>query len=261
MKNVDLTYTVFKSLTTSKNLLRQYSETPTQYNLFAVEAGCVSWESTVLKDGGADVTDFEASIKPTANAKITLLNQINTDYSGGRPVIRSESRPSSTVTYFSTRGDSSSAVGDGTTFEWDFSNNTNDVSAPSGFKRKQINVTFKDSIYVKEGTLYFHNGVKGSYLDFYILCPNGAYYLNRSGAPAQASGDVIIEHYLNHHPIQGSVPMGDELNTEAATVNAVPAGYIFRLEITVPDTDSTSNGVAELEIYRSRTYLLPGESI
>ena len=54
--------------------------------------------------------------------------------------------------------------------------------------------------------------------------------------------------------------MGDELNTESATENALPSNYELWVDVVVPDSDNDSYGYGELEIYRSRTCLLPGEA-
>lgn len=66
MKNVSLSYSQFKSVVAAKSLLAQYVEGVDRYDLFAIE-GQVSWETSFLKDGGSDVTDFEANFKSTYN--------------------------------------------------------------------------------------------------------------------------------------------------------------------------------------------------
>jgi len=257
MKLVQLNYNQFKSIVESKNLVLQYVEHVDRYELFAIE-GSLSWETTILK-GSNDATDFETNYKDTANQPLSV--RIKSSYINNKPVVRSESRPDDTSSYFTTRGDSATGIGDGSRFEWDFSNSDNEVSAPSGYKRKRIETSFADDVWVKEGTVYFYNTPKGAYIDFYVVCPDGQYYYDRNGDPQQAVGDVIIEHYVVAHPMQDSAPMGDELNTEAATINAVPPSYKFRIEITTPESDSGSNGYAELELYRIRSILRPGEEI
>lgn len=258
MKNISVSYTNLMSLVSTKNLELQFVEHAESYDLFAAE-GLILWETNILKSSD-DCTNFEATYKSTSNKPGKGLVKIDTSYHGGKPTVRSESRPDGTVHYFTSRGDGSS-IGDGTVWLWDFSNSDNNISAPEGFTRKRIDVTFSDPIYPKEGTLYFHSAPKGCYVDFFIICPNGGYYLHHDGTIKQASGEVTVEHYVNYHHIQGSAPMGDELNTESASVNAVPAGYIFRLEVTTPDSDTTSNGTVELELFRTRTSLHPGESV
>lgn len=178
----------------------------------------------------------------------------------GKQLVRADSRPIGTTTYFTSRGDNV-AIGDGNQMRWDFSNSDNDMSSPpSGWKGKIIDITFADEVWLKEGTVYFHSALPGSYIHLMIVCPNQGFYLDRSGAIQQASGDTIINRYVNSHFICGDCPMGDELNTEGSS-NGIPAGYIFRTQIMVPDTDSSSHGNIEMELYRKRTYLLPGESL
>lgn len=69
MKISSVSYSQWKALLASKGMLPQYSEDAGGYDLFAVE-GSISWETRILKDGGSEQTDFEANIKPTANAPL-----------------------------------------------------------------------------------------------------------------------------------------------------------------------------------------------
>jgi len=72
MKNVNVTsWAAWKSLVTAKALLPQYIETPDRYDVFAIEAN-LCWEISVLKNGGADVTEFEASYKSTYNKPLEI---------------------------------------------------------------------------------------------------------------------------------------------------------------------------------------------
>lgn len=195
----------------------------------------------------------------------------------GREIVRTDSRPQGYTTCFTSRGDSLTGIGDGKIIEWDFSNTDDTVTAPSGYKRKKIEFGFSEAIYIKEGTFYFHNAPKGCYIDFYIVCKAGGYYKDPNGLIngtalgldaedfySQAVEDTIITTYVNHHLIQGSVPMGDELNTEGASESSLPTqqqGYVLVLEVTTPSSDSVSNGSVEMEIYRERTILLPNEAL
>lgn len=185
----------------------------------------------------------------------------------GRQVVRADSRPVDCTTYFTMRGDSATGLGDGTVMHWDFSNSDDIVTdsittaVPANHKRKRIKLSFADSVRIKEGTLYFDSAPHGCYIDFWVICPNGQYYLTRTGTPTQATADTPLVHYVNTHRVFGTCQMGDEMNTEAANEDAIPSNYELWVEITTPDTDSTSKGNSELEIYRERTHLLPNEEI
>ena len=50
-----------------KNLKINYQERANAYDIFAQE-GLFLWSYTIVKDGKADVVDFETNVKPTANA-------------------------------------------------------------------------------------------------------------------------------------------------------------------------------------------------
>jgi len=195
----------------------------------------------------------------------------------GRDLVRSDSRPKDYITNFTMRGDSLTGIGDGKILKWDFSNDDDDITAPTGYKRKRLEVGFSEKVYIKEGTLYFFETPHGAYVDMKIVCKTGGYYADPNGTIpgsvlgldpekmyTQATADTPVIHYVNNHFIQGNVPMGDELNTEGASEEGLPPqqyGYVIWVEITTPDTDSISNGCAELELYRPRTVLLPGESV
>lgn len=185
----------------------------------------------------------------------------------GKMLARSDSRPIEETTYFTMRGDSESGIGNGKIMTWDFSNSDDivtdslTIAIPSGYKRKRIKLQFVDDIHIKEGTMYWENAPYGCHIDFWVVCPSGQYYLDRSGTPQQASVHTPLVHYVNHHRVLGTCYMGDELNTESANEDSIPSNYELWVEITTPNTDEVSKGHSELEIYRERTHLLPGESV
>jgi len=127
---------------------------------------------------------------------------------------------------------------------------------------------------VKEGCLYWLNAPFGTFVDFWVICPTNGYYKDPNGTiPAsmlgldgtdmytQATADTPLVHYVNHHMIMGDCPMGDEMNTEAANENPIPPSYELWVEITVDSNNTDCVGCGELELYRNRTHLLPGESV
>lgn len=251
------TWSELKNLISNKHLHLQYEEmtdTPPRYFIFA-EDGAFIYTCKILKDT-ADATDFENNYKADANQPCQEMD------ADGKPYVRAESRPLDCTTYFTTSGDLGKAgdsdiiIGGGNRIAWDFSNDDDEIeTGDSDFKRKRIELSFADTIYVKEGTVYFYNKLKGSYVDFYVVCPTGYYYYKNDKTPAQASEDTVIAHYMIKHPMQGSVPMGDELNTETCS-SGIPNYYKFWCEITVPIEDTESNGYMEMEIYRERTVIL-----
>lgn len=256
MEKIQQSWAEFKTSVTSKNLAVQYTEDSKFYYIFASENG-TTYKTSIYKEtpASADQTDFETNYKSSANAPINPL-------SPDRKIkVVSSSLPQNTNTCFTTRGDNvtvgQEAIFGGKRIEWDFSTtDDDDPSPPAGYKRKIIEFEFLDSIYVKEGTIYFHDAPKGSYVDFYVVCKAGNYYLKNDGTPALAAVDTKINHYVTAHPMTGSVPMGDELNTEQAMEQAITPGYMFRIEVTTLDTDSVSHGVIEIECYRERTIIL-----
>jgi hypothetical protein len=194
----------------------------------------------------------------------------------GRPIVRADTRPIDSETYFTCAGDNV-GIGDGKHLEWDFRNNDDlytGSEVPSGFKCKQILLTFNCPVHLKDGTLYFFNAPFGSYVDMDIVVPSGSYYPNPTGSiPASALGldgedmyalatqDTPYQRYVNKHHIHDDCAMGDELNAEGAAVKPVPIGWYVRGLIITPESDNHSYGYGSLEMYRCHTVLLPGQTL
>ena len=195
----------------------------------------------------------------------------------GRPIVRSDSRPLGTETYFTMAGDDSTGIGSGVAMVWDFSNN-DDIyegpEVPSGFKAKKLSMSFHCPVNLKDGTVYFFNAPWGCYINMFVGIPANSYYPNPAGTiPASALGlsgnnmyaytteDIAYQCYLNRHFMYGDCPMGDELNAEGAAVNAIPVGWKVCGLIVTPDSDNVGKGYGSLEMYRCHTMLLPGQTI
>jgi hypothetical protein len=249
MVTLEKNWSDFKNLINSRYLSIQYEELSTKYNLYTAD-GIFIYHCVIIKDDtpNADQTDFENNYKAAANDAVEPHSEDR------KTIVRSESRPLGHTTVFTCIGDDTD-IGNGTPLQWDFSNSDDEVTAPEGYKRKRVEFKFLDAIHIKEGTIYFFDMKKGSYIDLYVVCPTGQYYLDNNGVPQQATEDTPVTHYVNHHFLFGDCPMGDELNTESCSAE-IPNTYKFWIEVTVPDTDSTSHGSVSAEIYRSRTVIL-----
>jgi hypothetical protein len=66
MKEIGLTYTAFKDLTSAKGLFPQYVDSGPYYEVFAIESN-ISWQCMIQKDDGSDQTDFETNYKASCN--------------------------------------------------------------------------------------------------------------------------------------------------------------------------------------------------
>ena len=254
MKELKKTWPEMKALCAQRKLKLQYEdldrgENTDAYFIWAVE-GNVHYKCLIEKDTD-DATDFESECKGMANQEIIPKN------SDGRTILMTTSRPMNATTCFASAGDDLEIgiIGEGTRLTYDFENDEYLVAAPSGYKRKQTDFGFMDSVWLKEGTVYFHNTMKNSYVDLFVVCPSGQYYLKNDGSPGLATVDLPIEHFAIKQPIQGDCPMGDEFNTESCS-QEIPSDYFFRMEVTVPEADDVSNGYISLELYRERTIVL-----
>lgn len=238
-------------VTGNKRLKITFTETDHVYTVFSNDEG-IQYICTIHKTSpaGSDQTDFETNFKDDAN---TPFKPIDDD---GKNFVRSESRPVGTSVCFVGAGDDpDEGIGEGKDLSWDFSNNEDEVDAPSGFKRKRIELRFLDVVYLKEGTCYFHNAPKGCHVDVYVVAKAGAYYKKNDGSYSIAQTDLPVAHYVIKHKMQGNCPMGDELNTETSS-EGFPTNYRVWIEVTTPSDDDVSNGYILLEMYRSRTCIL-----
>lgn len=194
----------------------------------------------------------------------------------GRPIIRPDSRPIGSSTIFTMAGDGD-GVGDGKELRWDFSNDDDLYTGseiPSGYKAKEIKISFKCPVHTKDGCIYFFDAPWGSYVQMDIMVPSGSYYPNPAGSIpaimlglpgnkmyAQATEDTVYQKYVNKHFMYTSCPMGDELNAEGSSEKPLPIGWYIRGLIITPESDNVSKGYAEIEMHRCHTTVLPGQTI
>lgn len=214
---------------------------------------------------------------------VSLHKHVNPLAPDGREIIRADSRPVGTQTYFTMSGDSATGIGDGGELRWDFSNDdymydSNDVengpTVASGIKAKRLDIEFHEPIHTKDGAVYFFDAPWGSYCEMFITVPAGNYYPNPAGSiPAAALGlsgtdmyayatkDVFYGSFIQKHYMYETCAMGDDLNSEGSQVDATPTGWYITGLIFTPESDNVSKGYASLEIYRKKSVLLPGESV
>ena len=239
-----------------------------KFGTIASSSWSISYTTVNLTSDSDDITDKIEQIWYEAEPHME----------DGRPVVRADTRPIDSETFFTDAGDSSDDIGDGVVMAWDFTDSTSDIytgpEVPDGFKCKQILLTFHCPVHLKDGAIYFFDAPWGAYLEMDVVVPSGGYYPNPEGAIpasalglsgnlmyAQASGNTRYQKYVNKHRIYGSCPMGDELNAEGAAVNPVPPGWYVRGLIFTPESDNVSKGFASLEMYRCHTCLLPGQTV
>jgi len=248
MEKIYINWNKIKSYVNNQQGLLRYEENDEDYYIW-IEIGNREYYTSISKNT-ADATEFLTYYKPIAD------KPINPTTDDGKIFIRAESRPLNTNVYFTGIGDSESNIGDGKEFSWDFTNQDDEIEAPEGYRRKRIEFKFLDNVWIKEGTLYFYDMPKGSYGDMYIVAPIGTPYYDNNGEVQVALEDTIIQHYVMHHRMEGTVAMGDELNTECCS-DEIPNFYKFWIEVTIPDTEnSEAHGNFDIELYRTRNIIL-----
>ncbi len=239
-----------------------------------IKYGNVLTSSFVPSAGKTKVTLTNESEDLTSNLT-HVWYEVHPHMEDGRPIVRSDTRPLNTSTYFTCAGDND-GVGKGKALRWDFSNSDDlytGSECPSGYKAKEISITFNCPVHIKDGAIYFFDAPWGQYMHMDIVVPTGHYYPNPAGMIpasalglpgkkmyAQATEDTVFQRYVNRHYVYGNCPMGDELNAEGAAVEALPIGWKIRGLIVTPESDNVSKGYSSLEMYRCHTWLLPGMS-
>jgi hypothetical protein len=212
------------------------------------------WQTSILLFD--DITEVETTaIDALVAAHIALPlveDPVYAKTEDGRLWVRAESRPADCTTLFTGIGDNG-GIGDGKVLTWNFADTTNDITAPTGFRKKRLEFHFKDSVYVKDGLLIHSGAPYGSFVDGMIVCPTGFYYYDNNAAPQLASVDTPIAHYISHVNMFGDCCT--PFIPESCSV-AIPATYKFWIDVTTLDTDTTSVGSAMLTLYRKRTVIL-----
>ncbi len=230
-----------------------------------LDAISLGTESYQVNDGIRDLSKSEA---------IDLIRKIQrpTEVDNlGRWVIRSDSRKTDWDAIFQGAADdlTTGEVGKGTPFTFDFSAPADDLRwdnehAPAGYKMQTIDWRFCDWVYIKEGTLFYYNAPKGSFMNFFVVAPPGTGYIEKFSQedltvakrtlPTNNKWIAFIQ-WLAHYNFEGSAPMGDELNTESASDNASPSFFMWRAQICVPDVTGyeQTHGHWALEMYRIST--------
>lgn len=216
---------------------------------------------------------YKAQQPYATNSDGKLIVDAHTDKDiTGKWIVRAESKIAGYEVVFAGSGDEiggTMEIGGGPEFRFDFETDTQLVPAPEGFRRARIDWQFNDKVYIKEGTIYFFNMPKGSYVDMTLVCPVGCSYGYRvHGRPesrsaevlfATATEEVVVSHWINHNLMEGSAPMGDEFNTESAGEASPPTYLIWRAEITIPEISNwrECHGHWTLELYRPSSVYFP----
>ena len=245
---VQLDWDNFKSEVISKGFIINFKVISNGYEVFALDRSMV-WMSNISDT--SEISDFETNFKVNCNKCV-----YDTD---GKAFSRSEPRPLNCTTVFTNVGDTLSppSIGTGTKLLWDASNSDEftTTGAPDGFKQKTIDLTFLDTIYPRGGRVHTENAVHGAYLDMFIMCPPTGYYLVEGVLTQNNTGNYIAcDHYVSALPLlMGTNSV--ELDSGTAA-QGLPPYYLIRCVVTVPTTDTTSNGSAVLFIYRQRSIII-----
>lgn len=198
----------------------------------------------------------------------------------GRSIVRADTRPLGTKTYFTMTGDDlqTGELGAGDQMRWDFSNDDdtydpNNFENPrvlaSGIKAKYMEMEFTNPVYLKDGALFFFDAPWGAYVSMYIVVPSGTYYPHPEGTIsasdlglsgntmyAYSTKKVFYASYLNKHFVYKDCSRGVDLDAEGAQVEPVPSGWLIAGLVCCPEDNNTFKGFGLIEMYRKTIGLL-----
>jgi len=281
------TWEKFRALYGSRNISPQYTENDSFY--FLTAADIPYFYELTLEKGSEEAQGFEEYKESDFNQEVTCRDK------NKKQIVKGDSRPPTCLTQFMNGYDDCATwysymgqptpqpvpintpiIGMGKLWEWDFSNAVDDSltdlfhnAVPSGRKAKIIkggtSGAFIENVWIKEGCIYFHNAPKVVRASMGVMCPPNAPYKSnyaiKYNLPPDRTNEtgnwLTVFQYVGRHGIQGSAPMGDELNTEACLECPIPPFYDMWFYIETNDTDNESNGYVELEGYREKSVILP----
>lgn len=242
----------FKNDIISKKFIYNHQTLIDGYKIIVIDRSLI-WTCRLISS--EDITDFENNYKINSNKSIYDID--------GRPYQRNETKPLNATTYFTSCGDicgENPAIGEGTRWEWDASISegwiNDENGAPEGMKQIIKEAQFCDSIWLKEGKIFFNNCIKNSYFDLAVICPNGDYYSYLGEIRQNTTGqDLVVEQYINKHPIQGETSTGLFIVPESCS-SELPTYMKLRWTITVPEEDNISSGCFLAMLFRNRTKII-----
>lgn len=218
---IKIQYSELKTLIDSGTVQYRHVEL-TGYYIVLIEDGAFQASCEILKDT-ADATDYETNYK--AEGEVA-----NTDHDDeGRVIVHSTPRPNNTTTFFAGAGDDQ-AVADGPRMLFSMLNSDTE---------KYIDMTFNETVYIKDGHFVSQDAPFGAYLSATIRHP--------------LAGEVAA--FARNIPILGSWPI--DLNSDDR--GKLDQGLILRITVgnsngTNPQDPAASFKVAgRLEFYRATT--------
>ena len=200
MKQAPVDYTTFWSLVSSKSLLPQYVATVDTYYIFAVENN-ISWEVTVLKDGGVNQQDFETNHKAACNQPLEIKAAT------GRPSRVSMSpQPAGTVEHW--KG-----------FQ---------ITVPTGQTSGYVDISFPIEVYLRGGYIVSHDVDLDDWVSVDILvAANDAVYLPGLIDHAYLISDSMIDFKSDESMVfPPSLKLRVTLNIGSADLSDVHANIL-----------------------------------
>jgi hypothetical protein len=141
------TWSDFKTLVAAKKILMQYTDDGGKYHVFAIEHPGIAWAIRLLKDGSADVEDFEDNFKTNANKPLEVRSS-----SVRPPRVTASPQP------------------DGTTETW----KGFEIEFGTEDTEKSVYVTFDTIIYLRGGYMLADNVLDGDVLNATVEAFNGS---------------------------------------------------------------------------------------
>lgn len=180
-------WTEFKNLVETKQLLLQYSDNSREYDLFAPESSSFLWHTSILKES-SDATDFETNFKASANRPLEYRS------SDGLVKVASAKFVESLGFYLTGESDQLELSADSTGY---------------------IKYHFDDPYTLSGVTAFWQDSNFGDYLDFEV----GVY------TSAEESSFVSLSKFASKFKIMGSDHMTIDVPTVKTVPSTINIGY------------------------------------
>lgn len=218
-KEISVSWDDFKSAVTERTLTPQWLDNGEAYDIYAPD-GFILFNCFLAK---ADASEFEADYKDIWNQP-----QIPRSTESGLERFYSSPRPQNTSTYFCGQGDDTAStppvIGGGQELFIDMT--TSDTS-------KTIYLDFTESIFPKDGIVFFKDAPIGAKVDVFINHP--------------LAGNV--GYFVKNLRICGDNVIGTQLNSE--DIGEMPAGLQLAIKVYNGDTPADFQVWGLFEVYRA----------
>ena len=198
---------------------------------------------TRFKQGTDNANDFETNYKPKIISDIDDAGkQYVTLYSGNQ---------SNETVCYTTVGDTTDTIGNGTSTVFDASLDVDSGGASFDTDTsKTTYIQFNDSFRILKGAIFWTGGELDVYGDCYVVATEGAPIgVDEDGNPILAPYEIPVSHFVLEQRLMSSTYTQLEFQSERST-DLIPSYYLIKIVWTKPAANNTLKGFIRFDIYR-----------